>query len=97
MQLKSILIYLGCIATPILLGLIISLIVSGNAGTYFTVFSLATAIICLIVVYSVAQKFNITIDINNYNIEDPKSLLLNDLFVGLLIAVPSTLFISILL
>lgn len=97
MGLKSLLIYVLSVAVPTFLGFIISFLISGNGETYFSAFSLGISVVLLIFVYSLAQKSNIQLDLHNCNFEDSKSLLLNDLFVGLLISVPASLFLSILL
>ena len=97
MGLKNLFTYLITVSVPVFLGFIISLLISGNGGIYFSAFSLGITVLSLIFVYSLAQKSNIQLDIHNCDYEDSKSLLLNDIFAGLLISIPISIFLSILL
>ena len=97
MNIKSILFTLLAIVSPIGLGLLLSLIFTGNATTYYIMFTLGVILLSIGITYSLAQKLNVTIDIYASDHSDNKSMLINNIVVGLLCAIPVSIIFAIFL
>lgn len=96
MKLNSWLIYLVCSVSSIGLGFLLSLILSGSATSYYLMCTLGIIITAILVVHIVSSKLNVKLDINTYNTDERTSFILNDVFAGLLIAIPLSFFITLL-
>lgn len=96
MKIKSLLTYICTVISPIGLGMLLSYIIAGNAGTYQIMFSLGFTLLFAIIVISVAKKQSITLNIYATEFSDSKQKLLNDILVALLFTIPLCIFSSLL-
>lgn len=94
MKSKEIITYIGTILTNILLSWIFTLILFFDRKENFIFVACTTISLSLLIVYIIAQKMNYKLDIFAYNIEDVKFLILNSIFIGDLISIPLSVFIS---
>ena len=94
MKNKSILIYLFSTVGIIALSFLINLIFFQTNLKYFIMFSMGFAIVGLITIMIISKKTGVAIDILSYDFSDEKSLLLNDLFIGILLSIPVSIFIN---
>jgi len=92
MKLKNFLAtFISCLI-PIGMGFLLSLIFIGDAISYFVMFSIGFSVVALIVLSIIANKYNVKLDLHTYDSSSNMSMLLNDIFMGLLMAIPICLF-----
>lgn len=93
MKFKEPLIYIGTIIINILLGFTLNLIFFQNTSK-FIFMACGVILFSIAIVYIISKKYNFALDIYAYNIEDNKYLILNSIFIGDLISIPISMFIS---
>ena len=93
MKLRSLLTYLSSIGGIIIVGLLLNLIFFGTDMTNVTIFCLGVAVVAAITVAVIANNKNVKLDILTYDFADDLTLLLNDIFAGILISIPISIFI----
>lgn len=96
MKIRSLLTYICTVITPIGLGMLLSYVITGNAGTYQIMFSLGFTLLFALIIVSIAKKQNIALNIYATDFADSKQKLLNDILVALLFTVPLCIFSSLL-
>lgn len=95
--LKDIAIYVLTISINVGAGLLLNEIFFPGDKTNFILFACGFIIFFFLVIYLIAQKMGYKLDIFAYNIEDVKFMILNNIFIGILISIPISMFISLLL
>jgi len=79
------------------LGLLLNFLFYKNNTENFVVFACGVVILSTLVIYLISQRLGFKLDISVFEIDDPKYLILNNIFIGNLFSIPLSMFVSILL
>ena len=95
-KIREPLIYIITIIINIVLGNLLTKPLFGNEK-YFVMFTIALILLSTLIIFIISNKFGFKLDLFAYNIDSLKFLILNSIYIGNVLSIPVTMFVSILM